>query len=65
MTLAPAFRQSHQQRVEAHHLDIVDAHAATSRRTISMRSSGVNMGFFEGLVVTPMISRSTSVAPGG
>ena len=34
-----------------------------SRRTISIRSSTENMGDLDGLVVTPMTSRSTSFAP--
>ena len=35
----------------------------TSARTMSIRSSGANIGSLEGLVVTPTISRSTSLAP--
>ena len=37
--------------------------SASSRRTIAIRSSTENIGDLEGLVVTPMTSRSTSFAP--
>jgi hypothetical protein len=36
---------------------------STSRCTISIRSATVNIGDLEGLVVTPITSRSTSLAP--
>ena len=36
---------------------------ATSRRTMSIRSAVVNIGDLDGFVVTPITSRSTSLAP--
>jgi hypothetical protein len=38
---------------------------AISRRTIAIRSSTLNIGDLDGLVVTPITSRSTSLARAG
>ena len=42
--------------------DTIVLGAAVSRRTISSRSSSVNIGDLAGLVVTPITSRSTRCA---